>query len=313
MISTQWIEKRKPYWHELEKLLRQCNQSGPGSLTHQKLRDLSLLYRQIASDLAVAREDPSAAEFSRYLNQLLLQAHGVIYTDKRTGLKTILTFFPRAYPKIFRENLVFCLTAFGIFLAGGLMGMLLSLNNPDFQLKFLGPSMIETIERGEMWTHSILAVKPLASARIMTNNISVSFMAFAAGITGGVGTIYMMFFNGMLVGVIGTACGMAGMSLKFWSFVAPHGVLELPAIFIAGGAGLRIGQGLLFPGALPRGESLTRAGRQGARLVTGAVPLLIVAGLIEAFVSPTALDVSLKFALAAALFTLLLAWLFKKT
>jgi uncharacterized membrane protein SpoIIM required for sporulation len=100
------------------------------------------------------------------------------------------------------------------------------------------------------------------------------------------------------------------MSLQLWSFVAPHGVLELPAIFIAGGAGFRIAQGLLFPGVLPRRESLARAGLEAVQLLLGTIPILIIAGLIEAFVSPTGLAVSLKFSIAAALFVLLCAYLF---
>lgn len=310
MISAQWIEKRKPHWNQLEKLILQCRQSGLRSLARSDLQNLSLLYRQIAADLAAVREDASSVEFTRYLNQLLAQAHNIIYASRRTGFKSILTFFLWTYPKIFRGNLHFCITALSIFVFGGLIGLLLSLRNPDFQTSVLGPSMMETIEQGEMWTHSILAVKPLASSRIMTNNISVSFTTFAAGITGGIGTLYMLFLNGLLLGVIGSACGMAGMSLSLWSFVAPHGVLELPAIFIAGGAGLRIAQGLLFPGLLPRKESLVRAGRQGVRLITGVVPILVIAGVIEAFVSPTSVSVPLKFTLAAGLFVLLLSYLF---
>jgi uncharacterized membrane protein SpoIIM required for sporulation len=144
----------------------------------------------------------------------------------------------------------------------------------------------------------------------MTNNMSVAFMAFALGITAGLGTLYMLLFNGLLIGVIGMACHLSGMSLKLWEFVAPHGVLELPAIFLAGGAGLRIASGLLFPGYLPRRESLVRAGSEAVQLLLGSIPILIVAGTIEAFVSPTGLATNLKFAMAAALFVLLLGYLF---
>ena len=100
------------------------------------------------------------------------------------------------------------------------------------------------------------------------------------------------------------------MSLQLWSFVAPHGVLELPAIFIAGGAGLRIAQGLLFPGVLPRRDSLARAGSEAVQLLLGTIPILIIAGIIEAFVSPTGLAIPLKFSMAAALFVLLNVYLF---
>jgi len=155
-------------------------------------------------------------------------------------------------------------------------------------------------------------MKPIASSAIMTNNLGVAFMSFAAGITAGIGTVYMMVFNGLLIGVIGTACWLSGMSSQLWSFVAPHGVLELPAIFISGGAGLRLAYGLLFPGFLPRRESVARAGIEAVKLLLGAIPILIVAGVIEAFVSPTGLAVPLKFGLAGALFPLLMAYLFWK-
>ena len=160
-----------------------------------------------------------------------------------------------------------------------------------------------------MWTHSIVAVQPLEASHIMTNNLSVSFTTFAGGISAGLLTIWMLAFNGLLIGVIGAACWQANMSLGLWSFVAPHGVLELPAIFIAGGAGLMLGHGLLFPGLLPRKQSLVLAGRQAVRLVLGIIPLLVVAGTIEGFFSPSAISVTIKFTFAAFLFALLVAYL----
>jgi uncharacterized membrane protein SpoIIM required for sporulation len=310
VISTQWIEKHRPHWNRLEKLMQQAEGSGLNSLRRSELQDLSTLYRQIAADLAAVREDPSSLEFTRYLNQLLARAHSIIYTSRKTGFKGIITFFTKTWPQIFRQNLVYCLAALAVFLAGAVAGALISLRDPDFILRILGPRMVETIKRHEMWTHSIVAIKPFASSAIMTNNITVSFMAFAMGITAGIGTLYILFFNGIRMGVVGVACGAAGMSVQVWSFVAPHGVLELPAIFIAGGAGLKIAQGFLFPGVLPRKQSLVLAGKQGTTLVLGTIPMLVIAGIIEAFVSPTNLAVPLKFGMAAALFTLLLYYLF---
>src|SRR5258708_34248414 len=114
-----------------------------------------------------------------------------------------------------------------------------------------------------MWTHSIVSIKPQASSAIMTNNLSVSFMAFASGITAGIGTLYLLFFNGIMIGVIGTACANYGMSVPLWSFVSPHGVLELPAIFIAGGAGLRLARPLLFSGELSVPGARARGGLEG--------------------------------------------------
>jgi len=310
MISTRWLEKRKPYWSKLETLLNQSAKSGLKSLTRSELQELSLLYRQTAADLAAIREDRGSVHFARYVNQLLVRAHNTIYSGRRASPTAIFSFFWEIYPSTFRRNLKHCLLSALIFLVAGLVGAVLTYKNPDFKVKILGPQMVETIDRHQMWTHSIVGIKPLASSAIMTNNMSVSFTTFALGITAGVGTIYMMAFNGLLIGVIGMACGLSGMSLPLWSFVAPHGVLELPAIFIAGGAGLRIAQGLLFPGVLPRRESLARAGLEAVQLVLGTIPILIVAGVIEAFVSPTGLPIPLKFSMAGALLVLLGAYLF---
>ena len=309
MISTRWIEKRKPHWDRLESLLANTGK-GLGSLTRGELQELGLLYRQTAADLAAIRQDPSSLHFARYLNQLMARAHNIIYAGHRVNYGAIPAFFYRDYPAAFRRHLKHFVAAVLIFIVGGIAGAAITFQDPVFQTEVLGPEMVQTIQRKEMWTHSIISVKPMASSMIMTNNLTVSFMTFATGITAGLGTLYMLFFNGFLMGVIGAACFIAGMSLKLWSFVAPHGVLELPAIFIAGAAGLKIAQGLLFPGVLPRKESLARAGREATTLVLGVIPLLIIAGVIEAFISPTGVAVALKFTFAAALFTLLMAYLF---
>jgi uncharacterized membrane protein SpoIIM required for sporulation len=310
MISTRWLEKRKPYWSKLETLLEQSTKGGLKSLSRSELQELSLLYRQTASDLAAIREDRGSVHFARYVNQLLIRAHNTIYSGGRANPTAIFSFFWNTYPAAFRRNLNHCLIAVIVFLVAGVVGAALTYQNPDFKVKLLGPQMVETIDRHEMWTESIVGIKPLASSAIMTNNLSVCFTTFALGITAGLGTIYMMAFNGLLIGVIGMACWLSGMSLQLWSFVAPHGVLELPAIFISGGAGLRIAHGLLFPGLLSRRDSLARSGLEAVQLLVGTIPMLIVAGLIEAFVSPTALPVALKFSVAGALFVLLGAYLF---
>jgi uncharacterized membrane protein SpoIIM required for sporulation len=310
MISTHWLDRRKPYWSRLEQLLEQGTRRGLPSLGRSELQELGLLYRQIAADLAALREDRSSVHFARYLNQLLARAHNIIYSARKTSPTAILGFFVVTYPRVVRRNLRFVQIALAIFAVSALVGAALTFQDPDFKLSILGPQMVQTIEKREMWTHSIVGIKPLASSAIMTNNMSVGFMTFALGITAGLGTIYMLLFNGLLIGVIGMACHLAGMSLKLWEFVAPHGVLELPAIFLAGGAGLRIASGLLFPGYLPRRESLVRAGSEAVQLLLGTIPILIVAGTIEAFVSPTGLAINLKFAMAASLFVLLLGYLF---
>jgi len=309
MISTYWLEKRRPYWDELEQLLGRAGSSGVEGLSRRELRSLSLLYRQIAADLSILRQDPSGQIYARHLNQVLARAHNIIYIGRRGSPLGVFHFFARTYPEIFERNLRYVLAAFIVFVAGAAAGLLLTLYNPAFQLQVLGPEMVNTIEHHRMWTHSVVAIKPLASSAIMTNNLSVTFLTFALGITAGLGTLYLLFFNGLMLGVVGAACWMSQMSLPLWSFVAPHGVLELPAIFIAGGAGLRIAQGLLFPGFLTRKDSLEAAGADAVQLLIGTMPMLVIAGVLEAFLSPTSEPVLLKFSVASGLFLLLIMYL----
>jgi uncharacterized membrane protein SpoIIM required for sporulation len=308
VISTRWLEQRQSGWHRLDELVERTSRSGLKSLDRSELQELGLLYRQIASDLAALVEDPGAARYADYVNQLLARAHHLVYATERPGPTAVFRFLVD-YPRVFRRGLVPCLISLSILLASAALGASLAYRDPDFKTRILGPAMVETIDRREMWTHSIVAIKPVASSHIMTNNMSVALMTFATGMTAGLGTAYLLVFNGLMLGVVGMACAQAGMSLSLWSFVAPHGVLELPAIIIAGGAGLRLGQGMLFPGIRPRRQSVALAGSEAVQLVLGCLPILVIAGIIEAFISPTGLSVALKFTLAAALSVLLIAYL----
>jgi len=311
MISAHWLAKRQSHWDRLERLLDQTSKQGLGSLTRLELQELGLLYRQAAADLSTLREDASGRSYARSLNLLLSRAHNTIYSGQKSSPRGIIHFYSFTWPRVFRRNLRLINAAFLLFVLGGLAGLLLSITRPDFMRLFLGPQMVETIERHKMWTESVVAVKPLASSFIMTNNMSVTFMAFAWGVSFGIGTVYMMVFNGVLMGVVGAACWLGGMSLSLWSFVAPHGVLELPAIFIGGGAGLRIAQGMLFPGMLPRRESIARAGGEAVRLLLGVIPILILAGSIEGFVSPSpTIPWQWKFSLAGAIAAIFFSYLF---
>lgn len=256
------------------------------------------MYRQVAADLASIREDPTSRRLADYLNQLLARAHNLIYMGRRPRPRGIWRFYQNEFPQVFRATFAYTLAGFALFLVGALVGFLATLGDPAFQRHFLGGVMADAIERRVMWTHSIVTIKPLASSAIMTNNLTVSLSAFAMGITGGLGTIYILATNGLLLGVISAACWQAGMNLQLWSFVAPHGVLELPAIFIAGGGGLLVARGLLFPGLLPRRAALTNYGGLGVRLALGIIPILVFAGIAEGFLSPSSLPAAAKFVFA---------------
>ncbi|MGA3335134.1 MAG: stage II sporulation protein M [Terracidiphilus sp.] len=311
ILSNQWLAKRRPYWDRLAALLAQAQAAGVKQLSRAELRETALLYRQAAGDLSTLRQDSTARAYAEHVNQLLARAHHIIYSSRRKGFRKIFYFLRDDYPALVQSQIRYVLLALVIALAGAALGSVLTLARPQFMRHMLGPAMVETIERHEMWTHSIVGIEPVASSAIMTNNLSVCFMAFAGGILFGLGPVYSMFFNGMLLGVVGVACAQHGMAVDLWSFVAPHGSLELPSILLAGGAGLRLAHGVLFPGIYRRRDSIALAGVEATRLVAGIIPLLVIAGSLEGFFSPSAAPVWLKFTVGGLLFTLLLVWLFR--
>ena len=307
-MSHRWLTGRRDHWERLEELLRRAAK-GLRHLSGAELQELGLLYRQTASDLSTVSGDNANMQLAAYLNSLLGKSHNLLYARQRPTRRGILHFYRDVYPQVFRQTLSLTGLAVALFVVAALCGWTLSAENPAFASRFLGPQMTDSIDHRKMWTESVVAIKPVASSFITTNNLSVAFTTFALGITG-VGTAWMMVFNGLLLGVVGEATWRAGMAVSLWSFVAPHGVLELPAICIAGGAGFVIASGLLFPGLLSRRESLARAGGLAARLLAGTVPMLLIAGTIEAFFSPTKAPVAMKFSLAAVLFVALNTYLF---
>jgi len=311
ILSNQWIRKRRPHWERLAALLSQADQSGLGQLSRAELQETALLYRQVAADLSVLRQDATSRTYAQHVNQLLARAHHIIYSRRKTNLMTLFRFLRDEYPAIFQRQIGFVAASLIVSVAWGLIGVALTTARPEFMRHFVGPGMIATMERHEMWTHSIVSVAPMATSAIMTNNLSVSFITFASGIVFGIGTFWYLLFNGMMLGVIGAACHQYGMSVALWSFVAGHGSLELPSIIIAGGAGFRLGYAMLFPGTLRWKDSVAQGGIEATRLVSGIIPLLVIAGCLEGFFSPSQVPVWLKFSLGGLLFTLLLLWLFR--
>ena len=272
---------------------------------------MALLYRQVAADLSVLRQDSTSRTYALHVNQLLARAHHIIYSSRKTNLLTLFRFLKDEYPVLFQRQIGYVVASLVVSTAWGLLGAALTNARPEFMRHFVGPAMIATMERHQMWTHSIVSVAPMETSAIMTNNLSVSFMLFASGIVFGLGTFWYLYVNGMMLGVIGAACHHYDMSVALWSFVAPHGALELPSIIIAGAAGFRLGHAMLFPGALRWKESVARGGIEATQLVSGIIPLLVIAGCLEGFFSPSQAPVWLKFTVGALLFTLLNLWLFR--
>jgi uncharacterized membrane protein SpoIIM required for sporulation len=144
---------------------------------------------------------------------------------------------------------------------------------------------------------------------IMINNIRVTFLSFALGITFGMGTLWVLWVNGLILGPLAMLYHRAGLGMDFWAHILPHGVLELPAIFLGAGAGLELGRALLLPGELPRIESLKAAARRGLPLLGGTVLLLVVAGVIEGFYTPKPIEPIYKLLMSSVTAVLLILYL----
>jgi uncharacterized membrane protein SpoIIM required for sporulation len=308
-----FVASRRPRWNRLEALIQALEQGKAKSLDKSDLLALGRLYREATADLArlqaFTEGETHPDELEAYLNQLVARAHGQIYRSASPGWAPLAEFLRSTFPEAFRRRAPWTLTALGLFFLGFAYGFAATLADSVFPSLIVPHGLIEKVEAGEVWFDSIVAISPLASSAIMTNNISVTFMAFALGMTFGLGTVYLLAFNGLLVGTLAGLCHRHGLDVPFWSFVLPHGVIELTAIFVAGGAGLLLASSLLAPGDLSRKDALVERGREAVRMILGCVPLLIVAGIVEGFLSPASMPAILKFAFAGLLFALLLLYL----
>jgi uncharacterized membrane protein SpoIIM required for sporulation len=172
-----------------------------------------------------------------------------------------------------------------------------ALLDPTLREALVPERMRQVMEAGRTWTDIEPALRPGMATLIFTNNIQVTFLSFAGGVLFGIGTAYVLVANGLMLGAALGAAQHYGVGGLLWSFVSPHGYLELTCIVIAGAAGLMLGDALLRPGLLLRREALARAARRAVELVLGAAPVLVVAGLIEGFVSPSDMPTELKLAI----------------
>jgi uncharacterized membrane protein SpoIIM required for sporulation len=307
-------EERRRQWQELTRILDKVGRVGLRGIDADELIDLGRLYRRAAADLARSRTaglDPREIE---YLNALVGRAYGHVYTADTRGFASVKTFFAREFPQSVRRNLAFIGAAFGVFLLAALYGLIATYQNADAPNAMLGAgwtSQLEAIADRHTGRKDWLPSewRPVASSGIMTNNIMVSILAFSLGIFGCLGTLFLMFFNGLMLGAVTAAVDRHDVALGFWAFVAPHGVLELPAIFIAGGAGLLLGYAVINPGDATRREALRLAGGEAIKLVMGVAAMLVIAGTIEGFFSPALLPEVFKFTLAAALAACLVAYI----
>lgn len=315
MNIQRWLARRQPSWRDLDTLLQKAEKQGLKALDATEIRQLASLYRSVSADLARARTHQAGELITQDLQSLATRGYSQIYQgSRRQEWQAIGAFYRWGFPAVVQQSRGYIALATGLFAIAGLVSWWLSWRDPSFLALVVPERMIEQVrDRGELWTGSIVGIEPFASSNIMINNIKVSFAAVAGGMTGGLFTAFAMLFNGILIGTLGTLVGQNKLAVSFWAFVFPHGALELPAIFLAGGAGFLLARALLFPGIYKRSEALKLYGAQAAQLVYGIVPMLVLAGIIEGFFSPNpAVPDLLKYATGIALFTMLLWYLGQK-
>jgi uncharacterized membrane protein SpoIIM required for sporulation len=247
-----------------------------------------------------------------YLNGLVARAHAAVYQNRAGRGSGIWAFFTTAFPRAFRETWLYTLASFLMFLLPALVSFVIAYRDPVAGGNLMPgiEARIEDVRDKREWWKSINTDGRSASASlIMTNNIRVAILAFAGGVLLGTLTLYTLFQNGLMLGILAGAAQSLGFAGNLWGFVAAHGVIELSVIFIAGGAGLQLGWSVIRPGLLTRRAALTVAARRAMVLLLGCIPLLVIAGTIEGFISPSDLPVAVKLGVALATGILLYGYL----
>jgi uncharacterized membrane protein SpoIIM required for sporulation len=319
MDIENFLTERRPVWDDLDALLSRAEDD---LLSRGEMQELVELYRRTCSDLNRARSYTANPEVLGHLNQLTGRAYRFIYragqaTPVGATLRKLLT---REIPAAFRKERFYVAIAACAFLAGTLFGSLAVLIDPANGARlvpqdFFTESPHERVEKIERNDERIDEVEKALhfGASLYTHNIQVAFLTFTTGALTIVLGIWLLFYNGLILGAIGTMYILDDVPLFFFAWVGPHGALELPAIIFGGAAGLVAGRALLMPGNLTRGASLRRVLPSVWRMITGAALTLVLAGLIEGSfsqLSAKSVPYELKILIAAILFIGLMTYLF---
>ncbi len=315
MTPARFLETRSAAWGRLEAITAKAARRGVKALDDKELRELTRLYPAVAIDVARARMYNIDPMTQKRINQLAISAHGLLYRRKNIRcFHAVWSFFHDDYPRLFRRLWPYMVLATTIFVVS-LLGTYVSTRlKPSNAYLFVPCELDISDEKPGVSSEDISErfrhiARPPMAAGIMANNISVAFSAFALGITAGIGTCYVLIFNSMMLGGFAAHFCNHGLSYDFWSFIAPHGVLEIFAILLSAAAGLRLGLSLAMPGQLTRSASLRLGARDAVLLVLGTIPMFVLAGVVEGFVTPSYLPGAAKIVLGVALGLLTIGYL----
>lgn len=282
-------------------------------MSAREVRALYEDYRRAAADLAYAQTHFPGSRTETHLNRLVGEAHAELYGAAPRRMGALIEFIARGYPRLLRKHARTLLLAAGLMATAAALGFLLAYVNYPLARIFIPEAMRDglgdAVEQGAALPELAVAVAPLLAAGITVNNIQVALLAFAGGMTFGALTVYAILTNGLMLGALAGVFAKAGESFYFWSLILPHGSLELPAIVLAAGAGLVLGRSLIAPGDLPRSAALKAVSADAVRIVLGTVPLFAIAGVIEGFITPSAIDPLLKLAFGFIAAMLLIAYI----
>jgi uncharacterized membrane protein SpoIIM required for sporulation/uncharacterized RDD family membrane protein YckC len=308
-----------PRWIAFGARLAEVQRRGLRALGEDGVREFVSEYRALSVDLARLRTaaQGQASEDLFYLGRLVAGAHNALYRDRRSDARDVLHFLAVDVPAEIRRSYVPVLLA-GLLLFGpAAIAYTAVVRDPRVAAVFIPTSMHDRAEEGVKraregsgYIPDPQVLRPVMASVIIANNVQVTFAAFGLGVTAGLGTALILLLNGVSLGGVFGLYASKGIGNLLLAFVAPHGVLELSAICIAGGGGFLLGAALLVPGARTRRRALAENGRRAIRLIAGSTLLLVVAGTLEGLVSPIPhWPLALKLAVSAMTAVALAAYL----
>jgi len=292
----RFVEDRRSRWTRLAALVASA-EGRVSRLRADETLELGHLYRAATNDLAIAQRDFGRDAVAERLNDLVAAAHAVVYSEAPASRGRLWRFVTREIPQSARAGLPYTLAAFLIVLVPAVVTLVSGLISPEVAASSLTPAQREALVGRVPGSEIPLDLRPIAGPFIIANNIYVSVLAFAGGLTAGIFTIYTLVENGAMLGTLFAILATRGVAGNLLTFILGHGFLELSAIFLSGGAGLRFAWAILHPGELYRRDAIRLAGVQAVQVMFLVAATLTVAGTIEAFVSPTLLPVAVKLAI----------------
>ncbi len=284
---ARWLEKRAPDWQALaDRLNRQRDDKNQEP---EEVARVVRGFRALSRDVSLARRLMPGGRLTRYLENLFTQAHETVYHPPRNPRAELALLWREEVPHIVRHEMRGVIPAtLALFTLALLAGWLLVHFNPELAALVASEGMIATVREGKLWTDDLLNIIPssLLAFSIITNNVTVTLFAFGLGIFHGVGTLYIILLNGLMIGGVFALTGHYQLDGALFEFVIAHGVVELSVICLAGAAGFLLGEALIRPGQRSRAEAFREAVQRAGKLLAVIIPFLIGAGVLEGYVSP---------------------------